>query len=249
MIGKVLRWLAAAADVLLPRACIVCGERLNIDEKRLCLACQAQMPLTYFWTMDRNKMADKFNELMQNHMSSSLDTPWSERYAYACALFFYSDEADYKILLYNLKYQGDTWIGHNFGQMLGRRMTSCRRFEDADAIVPVPLHWRRKWSRGYNQAEVIAEGLSAAMGVPIRTDILYRRKATKTQTKLDVEAKARNVAGAFEAIQRDGLNHIILVDDLFTTGATLFACFCALRAAYPPSVRISIATLGFVGRP
>lgn len=240
--------MAAAADVLLPRACIVCGERLNINEKRLCLACQAQTPLTYFWTMDRNKMADKFNELMQNHMSSSLDTPWSERYAYACALFFYSDEADYKVLLYNLKYRGDTWIGLNFGQMLGRRMASCRWFADADAIVPVPLHWRREWSRGYNQAEVIAEGLSAAMEVPVRTDILYRRKATKTQTKLDVEAKARNVAGAFEAIHRDGLNHIILVDDLFTTGATLFACFSALRAAYPPSVRISIATLGFVGR-
>lgn len=247
MIRKVLRWLAAAADVLLPRACIVCGERLNIDEKRLCLACQAQMPLTYFWTMDHNKMSDKFNELIQNHMSSSLSTPWSERYAYACALFFYSEEADYKVLLYNLKYRGDTWIGHSFGQMLGRRMASCRWFEDADAIIPVPLHWRRKWSRGYNQAEMIAEGLSAAMGVPVRTDILYRRKATKTQTKLDVEAKAHNVAGAFEATRRDGLKHIILVDDLFTTGATLFACFSALRAVYPPSVRISIATLGFVG--
>ena len=179
MIRKVLRWLAAAADVLLPRACIVCGERLNIDEKRLCLGCQAQMPLTYFWSMDHNMMSDKFNELIQKHMSSSA-TPWSERYAYACALFFYSEEADYKILLYDLKYRGDTWIGHNFGQVLGRRMASCRWFEDADAIVPVPLHWRRKWSRGYNQAEVIAEGLSAAMGVPVRTDILYRRKATKT---------------------------------------------------------------------
>ena len=88
MIGKVLRWLAAAADVLLPRACIVCGERLNIDEKRLCLGCQAQMPLTYFWTMDHNMMSDKFNEQIQKYISSSLATPWSERYAYACALFF-----------------------------------------------------------------------------------------------------------------------------------------------------------------
>lgn len=248
MIRIILRWLAAAADVLLPRACIVCGERLNIDEKRLCLACQAQMPLTYFWTMDHNMMSDKFNELMQKHMSSSLNSPWSERYAYACALFFYSEEADYKVLLYNLKYRGDTWIGHNFGQMLGRRMASCRWFYDADAIIPVPLHWRRKWSRGYNQAEVIAEGLSAAMEVPVRTDILYRRKATKTQTKLDVEAKAHNVSGAFEAIYRDGLTHIILVDDLFTTGATLFACFIALRAAFPSGVRISVATLGCVGQ-
>lgn len=248
MIRKVLRWLAAAADVLLPRACIVCGERLNIDEKRLCLGCQAQMPLTYFWSMDHNMMSDKFNEQIQKYMSSSLATPWSERYAYACALFFYSEEADYKVLLYDLKYRGDIWIGHNFGEMLGRRMASCRWFEDADAIVPVPLHWRRKWSRGYNQAEVIAEGLSAAMGVPVRTDILYRRMATKTQTKLDVEAKALNVAGAFEATRRDDMKHIILVDDLFTTGSTLMACFVALRAVFPPSVRISVATLGCVGQ-
>ena len=249
MIRKVLRWLAAAADVLLPRACIVCGERLNIDEKRLCLGCQAQMPLTYFWTMDHNMMSDKFNEQIQKYMSSSLDTPWNERYAYACYLFFYSEEADYKILLYDLKYRGDIWIGHNFGQMLGMRMASCRWFTDTDAIVPVPLHWRRKRSRGYNQAEVIAKGLSAAMGVPVRTDILYRRNPTKTQTKVDVEAKARNVAGAFEATRRDDMKHIILVDDLFTTGSTLMACFTALRAVYPPEVRISVATLGFVGRP
>lgn len=248
MIRKVLKWLTAAADVLLPRACIVCGERLNIDEKRLCLACQAQMPLTYFWTMDHNKMSDKFNEMMQKHLSSSSDTPWSERYAYACSLFFYSEEADYKVLLYNLKYRGDTWIGYNFGQMLGRRMATCRWFADADAIVPVPLHWRRKWSRGYNQAEVIACGISSVMGVPVRTDILYRRKATMTQTRLDVEAKARNVAGAFEATRHDGLKHIILIDDVFTTGSTLMACLVALRAVFPPSVRISVATLGFVGQ-
>ena len=87
------------------------------------------------------------------------------------------------------------------------------------------------------------------MGVPVRTDILYRRRTTKTQTKVDVEAKARNVAEAFEATRRDDMKHIILVDDLFTTGSTLMACFTALRAVYPPEVRISVATLCFVGRP
>ena len=122
-------------------------------------------------------------------------------------------------------------------------------------IMPVPLHWAREWKRGYNQAEVIASALASETGVPLRTDVLKRRRRTRTQTRLDIEGKARNVAGAFSVsddaavIFRSGGNvrHILLVDDVFTTGSTLTACFTALRTVFPPGVRISVATLGFVG--
>ena len=119
-------------------------------------------------------------------------------------------------------------------------------------IIPVPLHWSRRWKRGYNQAEEIASGVAAEAGVPLRTDILYRCRRTTTQTKLDIEGKARNVAGAFAlrkgSIPSDTMpRHILLIDDVFTTGSTLHACFVALREVFPAGVRISVATLGFVG--
>ena len=119
-------------------------------------------------------------------------------------------------------------------------------------IIPVPLHWRRRFVRGYNQAEAIASGLASAMGITLRTDILIRKKRTRTQTKLDIEGKALNVADAFKVNDKvlfpDGLKHVVILDDIFTTGSTIGACFFALRQMLPPSVRISAVTLGFVAR-
>ena len=134
-------------------------------------------------------------------------------------------------------------------------MASGELWSDVDMIIPVPLHWSRQWKRGYNQAEVIARAAAEALGVHVRTDILMRKRRTKTQTKLDIEGKARNVSGAFTVrkdaavIFKDGgaVRHLVLMDDVFTTGSTLHACFRALRSVFPPGVRISVATLGVVG--
>ena len=118
--------------------------------------------------------------------------------------------------------------------------------------MPVPLHWSRKWKRGYNQAEILAQGIAMEMRIPVRTDLLRRIRRTATQTRLGIEAKGENVAGAFCAnIKKPdtikGIRHVILIDDVFTTGSTMTECFMALRKVLPPEVRISIATLAFVG--
>lgn len=246
----ILNGLRSAADLLLPRVCIVCGCRLLRHESHICLSCLMDMPRTRFWDMPRNPMADRFNELIENGLEDG-----SERYAYAAALFLYHSEAGYRHIPYQIKYHGNTGAGEFFGKMLGLEMASGSLWADVDMIIPVPLHWARQWKRGYNQAEVIAAAIALERGVPLRTDILERRRRTRTQTRLDIEGKARNVAGAFcvsedaAVIFRGGGNvrHILLVDDVFTTGSTLYACFRALRSVFPPSVRISVATLGFVG--
>ncbi len=243
-----MKKIASAIDLLIPRTCIVCGERLLSAEKHICLECLAEMPLTYFWKQSHNPMSDRFNEVIQKNLSEF--TVW-EPYAYATALFTYHGEAPFKRIPYNIKYKGDIRAGEYFGRMLGSRLMREDHWKDADIVIPVPLHWTRRFRRGYNQAEAIASGLASAMGIPVRTDILVRRKRTKTQTKLNIEGKAKNVAGAFtvneKALAFSGLKHMIIVDDVFTTGSTLFACFTALRTIFPPSVRISVATLGFVG--
>ena len=246
----VLNGLMAAADLLLPRTCIGCGARLLRSERHICLSCMTDMPLTRFWSVSHNPMADRFNELIQKEMEEE-----REPYAFAAALFFYNSEAGYRHIPYQIKYHGNTDAGVFFGKMLGKKMATEALWADVGMIVPVPLHWTRRWKRGYNQAEVIASAIATETGVPIRTDILKRRRRTRTQTKLDIEDKARNVAGAFSVsddaamIYRNGGNvhHILLIDDVFTTGSTLYACFAALRTVFPPGVRISVATLGFVG--
>lgn len=254
MKGSVLRGLRAAGEILLPRQCITCGRRLLLEEKHLCLECLADLPQTYFWTMSHNPMADRFNENIQKDIETDEDDGLHERYAYAAALFFYHSEAQYRLIPYQIKYHGNIRAGRYFGRMLGNRLASSVLFEDVDMVVPVPLHWTRKWKRGYNQAEVIAGAVAEALGAPMRTDLLRRRKRTTTQTRMEVEDKRKNVADAFvstpslaDIAAQDGIRHLLLIDDVFTTGATLHACFAALRTVLPASVRISVATLGFVG--
>ena len=258
---QIRKQLKAATDIILPRVCVVCGKRLLRNEQIICLHCLADMPLTHTWEQKNNPMADRFNAVIQHGLEKAWDgMQWQnnsllsdgtrEKYAYASALFFYSHEGSYRHILYNLKYEGRIDVGRYFGKMLGTKLAASAEFRDVDCVIPVPLHWARKWNRGYNQAEVIAKEVSLALGAPLRCDILRRKRRTKTQTKLNVIGKAQNVAGAFglrtENCSR-GIKHILLIDDLFTTGSTLMACFTALREVFPPSVRISVATLGFVG--
>ena len=236
---------------MLPRVCVVCGRKLNLGEKNLCLYCLAELPQTFFWERRHNQMADKFNGLIERGLDGGLGIGRLERYAYAVALFFYDGKGYYRKITQKLKYHANLKLGHDFGRMLAHKIGEAGHFEDVDVIIPVPLHWTRRWRRGYNQAEVIANGMAEVLGVEVRTDILRRSRRTRTQTKVDPTRKADNVRGAF-TVNKASLEdwtycHIVLVDDVFTSGSTLHNCFLALRAALPVSVRISIATLAYVG--
>lgn len=244
-----LRGLKAASDVLFPRTCIVCGYKLLLDEHLLCISCMADLPNTFFWERPRNPMADRFNELIEHHRTASGNNSY-EPYSFASALFFYSDDDDYRHITHHLKYKGNLEAGRYFGRMLGSRLASCNVFHDIDAVIPVPLHWTRKWKRGYNQAEVLACAIAEVLDAPLRTDILRRIRRTRTQTKLEINEKKKNVSGSFRVRQGftdKTLRHVLIVDDVFTTGATLHACHQALRKVLGPKTRISVTTLGYVG--
>ena len=244
-------FLKSVADVLLPRVCAVCERKLNFEEKNLCLFCLSELSQTFFWERKRNAMADKFNVLIERGVDDYLTGGRLERYAYAVALFFYDGKGDYRKITQQLKYHANLGVGREFGRMLGQRICEARHFEDVDVVIPVPLHWTRKWKRGYNQAEVIAGEVARQLGVGLRTDILKRSRRTRTQTKVDPVKKAENVRGAFtvnaERLREEKYMHILIVDDVFTSGSTLHNCFLALRAALPVSVRISVAALAYVG--
>ena len=238
--------LSALLDLVLPRVCVVCGRTLLPQERHICLNCLADLPETHFAMLGRNPMADKFNARIAGDRY--------EPYAFAAALFYYAADSDYSRITQALKYHRDFGAGKFFARMLGKRLGESGLFDDVDLIVPVPLHWTRQWTRGYNQAEVIARELAATLSAPCRTDLLRRCRRTATQTRLSGEEKSANVAGAFRATKKaaslasgNGISHILLVDDVFTSGATLGECHKALRAIFGPLTRISIATLGYAG--
>ena len=242
--GATLRDFATAvSDLILPRHCFVCGRRLALAERHLCLGCRSDLPYTYFWDQAHNPMADKYNARIREQVPHGVE----EAYGSAAALLYYNSESGYKNIPQALKYRSALSLGREFADRLGERLASSGAFADVDCVIPVPLHWRRRWGRGYNQAAVIAERVAAALGAQCCRTGLRRLRYTLSQTSVGMEKKASNVSDAFRVLRRVEARHILLVDDTFTTGSTLAACHKALREAYPPSVRISVATLSYVG--
>ena len=263
------------ADLIMPRVCLVCGKVLEAGEEHLCAACWKDLPRTRYWKLRENPMAEGFNALIQRNMGEDVQY---QPYGYAAAMYFY--KGGYREISKALKYKRNFAVGRCFGKLLGQTLKESDLFRDVDLVVPIPLHWTRRWRRGYNQAEVIAWEVARELGARCEPRLLQRARHTRTQTHLNAEGRAQNVAGAFQVNLRgwgkvsgkmaksgecDGVSeglrfhHCLLIDDVFTTGATAASCERAIREALRTAtpgrnsnnarqIRISIATLACVER-
>lgn len=229
----------ALMDLILPRRCVICGGKLNVREAYCCLSCIVDIPYTFFWEQKDNKMALSFRE-----KSGDPD-------ADAASLIYYREGSPYRQVTRHLKYEYGIGAGKHFAKMLAHKIKKEDTFKDVDLIVPVPLHWARRWSRGYNQAEIIAGALASSLNVKMDTGLLKRCRYTRTQTKLAGDAKADNVSGAFSLktdISKLRARHILLIDDVYTSGSTLAECHKVIKKGCPQDTKISIATLAFVDK-
>lgn len=245
-------------DFLFPRRCVVCGEELETDQRNLCAACRSDIPYTYNWNMELNPMSRKINERIAEWLTTQPDiffkSSGPNRYVHfsnACALFLYRAGSKYRELTVSIKYYRHFDVARELGYELGVKMAAPApdgtpsAYSDVDCIIPVPLHPLRRLTRGYNQAELLAQGIAEGLKIKnVDTQILKRVRYTKTQTKLSTEAKAQNVSDAFDLTPNHQLqthHHILLVDDVFTTGSTMLACYKALRPHFDG--KISFAAL------
>ena len=212
-IGTILRSLSNLfLDFVYPPLCISCRKLLERGGEQVCLDCWNSIRVV---TKDLSLFIETEKKLIDSGVVDGL-----------VSLYVFEKEGAFQTIVHNLKYGGVQALGVELGRRLGRVMVE--KDIHADGIIPVPLHKRKLRERGYNQAERIAEGLSDVTGIPIRTEIVRRKKYTGTQTLLTLDERKDNMLGAFEVVPRSRPlvkgRIFIVVDDVVTTGATIEAC-------------------------
>jgi ComF family protein len=228
MLSQIFRGLI---NLVLPDYCEVCGTPLVKGEREICLLCLYNLPRTRFWDEPDNEVEKLF---------------WGKiAIEHACSLFFYRKGSAYRPLIHKLKYGGRKGIGVRLGEELGDCLHNADSYSDIDLLVPVPLHPKKERRRGYNQSACIASGIATAMNLPVERNNLVRRKYTETQTRktrLERWSNTESVFGVNDG-RRFENKHILLVDDIITTGSTVEACAKALLDSC--SCKVSVATLGY----
>ena len=227
-----MNWITRILDFISPRLCVVCGHRLAPTERSLCGVCLFHLPRTDFHQKPLdNPMAQLFWGL----------APIEK----AAALFYYHPHSETAQLVYRLKYNNRPDIGEDMGRIMANELQAADFFSDIDVLLPVPLASKRLRQRGYNQSEQLAIGISDITHLPIVSKVLRRKHFQQSQTTLNRWQRQENVTDTFQLKEEHLLQgkHVLLIDDICTTGATLIACANVLKDI--EDIRISVLTLGF----
>lgn len=215
--------------VVFPHVCDGCGSDLLNIESRLCIRCIASLPETNFEIHPNNPVEKDF---------------WGRiPIVNASAHLYFTKESLVQHLMHQLKYKGNKELGLQLGRLMGNALKSADRFNKIDALIPLPLFPSKEKKRGYNQATVLCDGIAEILNIPVLNNVITRPQHTETQTKKGRIERWRNIEGKFQLVDplKIQSKHILLVDDVVTTGATLEACGNELLKA--DNVKLSIATL------
>lgn len=224
-----MKLITALSHIFFPHICPGCGTDVLDKKAVICVRCLYRLPFTNF-----NVYA---NNLTEKIFWGRLPV------VNASSLCYFSKGSLTRQLMHQLKYKGNKKIGYYLGKMIGASLRTSERFNTIDALVPLPLFPAKERKRGYNQAAVLCEGMAEVMLLPVLKEAVKRVSFTDTQTRKNRIERWQNMEGRFELTGRPAINnlHVLLVDDIITTGATLEACGHELLQA--EGTRLSIATL------
>lgn len=228
-----MRMISDIADFLMPRKCVMCGNRLSSQESHLCTSCYMHLPFTNYHLLEHSPLEKQF---------------WGQFPVEKAVSMFHHDGERTRHVIYAIKYWKHPEIATYLARMYARELKKNGFFEGIDAVIPLPLHWQRQLTRHYNQSHHIALGISKETGIPVWKNMVKRVKNNPSQTSVKSHERKLNVEGIFRLVhpQRIANKHILLVDDVTTTGATLISC--AQELARASHVKISILTLAVASR-
>lgn len=220
-------------DYIFPRKCHLCNEILPQDIKFICPLCRTRMPRTNYHRMPGNPMEQRFAGCFP--------------FVGATGHYFYSSHSDLSILMQDLKYRHFRGLARELGSIVATELITTPFLTGIDGIIPVPMHFLKRAQRGYNQTEEIAKGISEITGIPVLHN-LEAGRPHRSQTKLTRKQRLQNTSGIFrvrdtEQLENPQPKHILLLDDVCTTGATLSSAAEALLSAVP-SLQVSLLTVG-----
>lgn len=229
LLFKTMKILSDFFGIFYPELCANCDNLLTQNEGVICTFCRHDLPLTNFINYSENKIIAKFYGRVDIKKAYSL--------------LLYKEKGITKKIIHELKYRGNQKIGTFFGHWLGEILKQNNEFADIDFIVPVPLHKKKQQQRGYNQVSKFGESLSYHLGKPFLENVLLRTVRSKTQTFKNRFERLNTIDKIFKL--NNGIiftnKHILLIDDVVTTGATLEAC--AKEVQKTGNVKISILTM------
>ncbi|MCD8296297.1 MAG: ComF family protein [Prevotella sp.] len=235
-----IRLIERLVNLIAPKQCTICGKRLAIGEELICSVCNYHLPRTNFSKQPYdNKMAKMF---------------WGQiPIERAAAWFFYEPHSNVSRVIHSLKYFNHPEKGVVMGKMLAAEIMSDNFFDSINCIIPVPLTKKRKRARGYNQSYEIARGISEITNIEILDGVVKRKSFKKSQTRMDRWQRMENVENAFELQDKKALagKHILIVDDVVTTGATIISCAQAITKCIQGNrfnkVKFSVLSVGYAG--
>jgi ComF family protein len=216
-------------SLIFPKVCAACGKSLFKKEESICTYCFYHLPKTNFHLYEDNPVIKLF---------------WGRANIFsASSLYSFSKGSKVQHLIHQLKYRGKKEIGVSLGKYYGRELKMSPLFSPVNMVIPVPLHPKKLKKRGYNQSETFAQGLAESMKAENGSEFLIRTHASETQTRKSRFARWENVEEIFKVVSPEKIQgkHILLVDDVVTTGSTLEAC--ANKILEVPDTKVSVATI------
>ena len=225
--------IRSLTHLVYPSQCVICSEEILSDhETAICPFCNGALNYTHF---EKYTEATPVDKLFWGKVSV----------VSTFALLYFEKGTSIQQILHALKYHFNPKIGIEFGKRIGVHLKKMQKFNDADAIIPVPIHPKKEFTRGYNQSEQLAIGLAEKLNIPVKTDFIQKYKNTISQTKLNKFDRWDNVSGKFHTnSSKNQLKHVIIIDDVITTGSTIESLIRSIHNNYP-EIRISVVSLAF----